>query len=238
MITIFLLTGWGVNIKALTPLQKKLESHGYRVLAHELPYTLEAEGWLVYLAEQLPAQSYWLGYSLGGQLLSALTLTHHEQCSGLITLGSNVSFSATPSWEYAMPVEVFNSFKNSYQQSPMKTVKRFRQLVAKGDKNSKEIVAYLTRATNKPEDDYETGLLLLESLNNKEALKIFTKPQYHLFAENDALVPLSCMNALQFLVPNASMMLLTDAGHCFPMSRSEMVASAINQFIRGDANVT
>lgn len=238
MTTIFVLTGWGINSESLTPLQKQLESKGYHVLTNDLPYTLKADEWLGALAKELPAKSYWLGYSLGGQLLSALTLTNAEQCLGLITMGSNVSFKATSSWEEAMPAETFNSFCMSYKQAPEKTLRRFFQLVAKDDKQAKEQVNSLLHTIEQPIPDYKEGLLLLDTLDNKHALQILTKPQYHLFAENDALVPISSSKALQALLPHAQITTLADAGHCFAMSYASEVATAIDHFIQEHPDVT
>lgn len=237
MTTIFLVTGWGIGVKSLSPLQKQLENKGYRVLVHDLPYAFKSDEWLEVLAKKLPPQSYWVGYSLGGQLLCALTLTHAERCLGLMTLASNVSFKVAANWHYAMPVDTFNSFKNSYQQAPEKTLKRFFQLVAKGDKQAKEIVIALSQETEGAIGYYERGLSLLDSLNNKEALQAFTKPQCHLFAAQDALVPLFCANALQALVPKALITTFAEGGHGFPISQAPSVASVIDQFIKGGSDV-
>lgn len=231
--TIFLVTGWGVGATPLTPLVNELANLGYNTNLVDLPYLANPQDWLPTLAKQLPAKSYWLGWSLGGQLLSQLTLTHAEQCLGLITLASNLCFKANNDWQTAMPVDIFTNFQQSYQSSPEQTIKRFYQLVAQGSPQSKQLVRQLQQAEkNYTVEQANAGLELLATLDNRLALQQYQGAQYHLLAESDALVPKACFQAFSYLLGEAKVELLEQTGHSFPMQWYQLVANKVDQFIK------
>lgn len=231
--SIFLVTGWGVGATPLTPLADELASLGYQTNLVDLPYLTDPQDWLPVLAEQLPTKSYWLGWSLGGQLLSQLTLTHAMQCLGLITLASNVCFKANNSWLTAMPADIFTNFQQSYQRSPEQTIKRFLQLVAQGSPEPKQLVRQLQQASkNYTPEQANAGLELLATLDTRLALQRYQGAQYHLLAELDGLVPKSCYTALSNLLNNAKVELVEQTGHGLPLQCYQLVASKIHQFIK------
>lgn len=233
MSNIFLLTGWGVGEQCLMPLVDELVRLNHQVTIKDLPYLAEPKQWFSALEDQLPESAYWVGWSLGGQLLSHLTTLTRKQCLGLVTLASNVSFTVKEDWPYAMDTAVFNQFEQNYKDAPKQTVKRFLQLVAQGSLEPKAMVrALLKTAHDDMVEQGGIGLTLLANLDTRLALKQLAQPQYHLFAEQDALVPIACAAQLQHLLPNAKIEVLNQRGHAFVIQESASIANKIEQFIR------
>lgn len=234
MSCIFLLTGWGGGEQCLMSLVDELAKLNHHVIIKNLPYLAEPKQWFSALEKQLPENAYWVGWSLGGQLLSQLTMLTAKQCLGLVTLASNVSFTVKEDWPYAMDAAVFNQFEQSYKDAPKQTIKRFLQLVSQGSSEPKTMVRTLQQAVSDDVMAYgDIGLTLLANLDTRLALKQLTKPQYHLFAEQDALVPIACATMLGDWLPEAKIEIFHQAGHAFVIQESAVVASKIDQFIRG-----
>ncbi|UYZ83409.1 transporter [Entomomonas sp. E2T0] len=234
--SIFLVTGWGIGTVPLENLANQLITLGYEVKLADLPYLVDSTRWVSSLAKQLTEKSYWLGWSLGGQLLSQMTQQYSEQCLGLITLASNTCFKAQIDWPTAMAEDTFINFQQNYLQSPQQTIKRFLQLVAQGCADAKQLVRQLQQSL----PDYSTeqanaGLDLLAVLDTQQALKQYKGSQYHLLAELDTLVPSSCSKAIIDLLPEASVELLKGTGHAFPVQSYQLIAEKVDQFIKANS---
>lgn len=227
---IFLLTGWGVGKQCLTTLAEELTRFQHQVVLQDLPYDTETNGWLAKLEQQLPINSYWVGWSLGGQLLSQMTSFKANQCQGLVTLATNISFTVKEDWPYAMEKDMFNQFVQNYKYSPKKTTKRFLQLIAQGSRDYKAVVRTLQQSIT--ENNLTAGLTWLAQLDTRLALMKFTKPQYHLLATEDVLVPKSCVKNITQCLPQAEVTMLDGLGHAFVIEEPALVANKINQFIR------
>lgn len=231
--TIFLLTGWGVGIAPLQNLAKRLVHLDYRVILSNLPYQENPQQWLPSLASRLPIKSYWLGWSLGGQLLSQLTQDCGEKCLGLMTLASNPCFKVRADWQTAMTRDIFENFQLTYKDFPERTIKRFLQLVAQGCSEPRQIVKQLQQnLTLHSIEETVAGLELLASLDTRQVLQQYQGKQYHLLAEFDALVPKESVDSISNLLPKAKVELLPETGHAFPVQADELTAMKIDQFIK------
>lgn len=230
---IFLLTGWGVGISVLQPLAAELKQLGYQVLLSPLPDSAKPKKWLALLTQKLPEQSYWIGWSLGGQLLSALTQYSAYRCLGLITLGTNPCFTISSSWKTAMPHTLFENFIASFNSQPSQTIQRFLQLIAQGCPKNKSLVKAINAvlpALDIPQN--LAGLKLLGSLNVVADLQNFTGKQLHILAEQDALVPKHVSKEIRSHVAHAKVDILLNTGHGFVISDPKQVASKIHAFLR------
>ena len=120
-----------------------------------------------------------IGWSLGGQLATLLadqiSKQYHQQ-KILITLASNPCFVEScienAEWHTAMPQATFQSFKQSFQQDAIATLKKFGFMVCQGVKTTKEDFATL-QSLIQPQnlDILKQGLNCLEQLNNVSILK-------------------------------------------------------------------
>lgn len=228
-----MLTGWAVGSKPLIPLAKQLQQLGYQVTLVDLPYKIEAQQWLIELAKQLPRHSIWLGWSLGGQLLSYLTSEYGQFCKGLVTLAANPCFKARHAWLCAMASDIFANFQIAYQQNSTATLKRFLQLVTYGCSDARLLLKQLQQSLEvHPLPEANAGLTLLAEIDARSSLKEYPGKQLHLFAEQDALVPANCAYELAQLIGESKIRLLTNTGHAFPMQNILQTSQLLDDFIK------
>ncbi|NHB57530.1 hydrolase [Acinetobacter sp. 194] len=191
MHSILLITGWGLGTKPLEALKQSLQAQGYQV---ELMNIFNAFDQVELDAKIKIAQKFDViaGWSLGGQLASVLAEQIYKKTAKakvLITLASNPCFIAKECWPIGMQYSAFQSFKSSFQQDALTTLKRFSYLVTQGSKNAKQDWQYLQNSVNDEDKTIKTqGLELLENLNSVSILESYQGPQYHVLAEDDGLV--------------------------------------------------
>lgn len=229
-----LLAGWGFGCAPLQPLADALGSE-VRVDIEALPALDHASTnrWLDALDERLPRDAWLGGWSLGGMLAGLLAARRGAACPGLLTLASNASFTACEGWPTAMPVATLKAFHGSYEQNPATTLKRFAMLCSQGAVDAR----VLSRALMTTADgaDSLAGLDLLATLDTRSALQRFNAPQLHVFADADALVPISASAAVQAVQPDAEVHLMKGASHAFVFEQADDVAAVLARFMRAQA---
>lgn len=110
---------------------------------------------------------------------------------GLITLASNPCFVSKENWPYGMAAETFNTFQQGLNHLPVKTLKEFSILVAKGSTNIRATIKGLQQLQVQNGLSHEVlaeGLMLLANLDTRAHLQKLDCPQLHLLAKRDALV--------------------------------------------------
>jgi pimeloyl-[acyl-carrier protein] methyl ester esterase len=237
----FLLPGWGLGCAPLEPLHAALreEMPDIPVTIAPLPSLASADprDWLDELDAKLP-QDVWLGgWSLGGMLAAELAARRGARCRGLITLASNLCFVARATWPTAMPVETFAAFRQGCAENVGATLKRFSLLCAQGAVQPRELSRQLLAAAPQaPSAELLAGLDVLAVLDTRAALQGFTGPQLHVFAGQDALVPAAASQALSAVHAQSEVRLIEHISHAFPLEHPQVVAAAIQAFIRETAN--
>lgn len=224
---IVLLPGWGLGVAPLQPLASALRDAGMRVVIaplRDLRQPLEAV--LDGMAAAIPAQSWLVGWSLGGMLAAALAKRADVDCAGLVTLGANMRFVATQDWPDAMPVETFDRFRESCALNPQATLKRFSLLCSQGADDARTLSRTLSGAPD-PSETLLAGLDVLAALDMRDALDAFKGPRLHVFAERDALVPASAAAAFARISPVGSTALMAEASHAFVVEQAESVTQLI-----------
>lgn len=191
----------------------------------------------------LPPVCVLLGWSLGGMLATCLAATTNSEkkaalsgkkIAGLITLATNASFIQRYDWPWAMDEQTFNQFFAGFKENPQAGFKRFTALQALGDDNRKALLAQLEQHSQPPtEEAASTWCALLEILagiDNREILNGLPCPGLHLFAANDALVPVSAVDNLH-LQANQKTKFFADCAHALHLSRPQQVIEEIKLFI-------
>ena len=145
MQSILLITGWGVGIQPLQPLQQALINQGFKVELINIFNGLERTSLEQYskIAQNFDVI---IGWSLGGQLAALLVQHIYEktaQVKTLITLASNPCFVMSNEWPVGMEQSTFQSFKEAFKQDPQTTLKRFCYLVTQGGLQAKQNWQYL-----------------------------------------------------------------------------------------------
>jgi len=233
---LLLLPGWSFGPAALEPLRATLAAGApdLQISVWPLPEHSSPDTWLDALDERLPANSWLVGWSLGGMLATQLAARRGDACRGLVTLASNPCFRAREDWPSAMPAEVFDSFRESFLNDSQQTLARFGLLCSRGSVDPRGLSRQLQGCQpQQPFDELDAGLQLLAELDGRAALQAFAGPQLHLFAGRDALVPAAAAEALADQLPQGHVQLVADASHGFPLERPDEVAEMILAWLRG-----
>lgn len=214
-----LLHGWGWSNAIWKPLIPLLSSQ-YTLYAVDLPgfgkstrmpseYSLSViSEWIL---NQVPHQSSWLGWSLGGLIAWWITIHFPERVNRLITVASSPCFLQKPDWPGMQPL-VLEKFSQALNEHQEKTLHHFLHLQLRGSPAS--IVAELESklAASHP-DALKAGLMLLRETDLRDQLSQLACPSTHIFGEIDTIVPVSVANSLQKLIPHSDCHVIRRAGH-------------------------
>ena len=239
---IILLHGWGFSSVILRPLIKALHTEGCNaVYAIDLPGFGTAfhepcaslEKVLGSIVEQLPEKSVLCGWSLGGMLAVQIAARHPEKITAVVTIGSNLHFTATNNWP-GMPAEDYQQFCQKFSTQPEKTWQRFLALQTRGDTDALRAAATLELSADysviQP-DTAEKMLELLGAIDNRTAFGALAIPGLHLLAEYDAITPAAIAPLLEASNSKQQVTILSGSGHAMPVSRTAQLAALITDFL-------
>ncbi|HEY6528239.1 MAG TPA: alpha/beta fold hydrolase [Cellvibrionaceae bacterium] len=179
---------------------------------------------LAELTHLLPEACILLGWSLGGML--ACQLAQSSKVKGLLTLAANPSFIARPHWPCALAPEVLEQFKQSFSEDPAATLQRFTQMQAQGQLNRKACLAEVKTLTPPLNAQaWAQALSWLGEIDNTQLIPTLAKPQRHLFAEKDALVPIAVAESC----PHSR---CVPGGHLLPLEGLDAINQALSEIDR------
>lgn len=244
-----LIHGWASSSKVWQPLVEKLNLKRDLWLIdlpacgdNEFFDDFGEEDLLTELARSLPDQCILLGWSLGGMLATKLAVDYPDKVHALITLAANRYFVENSRWPWAMKESTFQTFYKHFLHNPESAFKRFIALQALGDANKKALMRsfeQLSLSPIKKQNGNWTRLLnILSTLDNSESTGKLSCPGLHFFAANDALVPSEAASHIYSNSPGQNVEVLSDCGHALHLSRPEVIARKINNFIEKDENRT
>ena len=213
---IVLLHGWGVNNQVFSPLKNAL--HQYRVHYVDLPgfgLSPNINGgitqWAQALAEQLPPQAIWIGWSLGGLIASQVAIDYPDSVAALVTIASSPCFMAresflahekdhsTPSWSGIQP-DVLAQFSSQLDRNLSRSVERFLAIQAMGSDNPKsEIQQIKSLVLSKPlptQQGLSQGLDMLAQVDLRATITQIQQPWLRIWGRLDSLVPRKIISLL------------------------------------------
>ena len=232
---ILLITGWGGGTKLLSALQQVLQNQGNQVELINIFNALDnAE--LQRQTEKAKDFDVIIGWSLGGQLATLLVdkiSKQYQQQKVLITLASNPCFVANDQWPTAMLQTTFQSFKQSFEQDAIATLKKFGYMVCQGVESTKvDFVKLQSLIQAQKIELLQDGLNLLENLNLVNILKNYAGQQYHIFGKQDYLVSYKVMDNLQKLDAKFLDAELISGSHGLPVFQVDLITDKICQYLQ------
>ena len=222
--TVVLIHGWGLNHAIWQPVADVLATD-YQVLALDLPgyglathypepYSLEAI--TDQLAAQVPAQSFVLGWSLGGLVATQLALRYPAKVRALALVASSPCFLQQPDWP-GMNAQVMQQFAGSLSANLALTVERFLAIQAMGSTTARQDIKLLKHAVLSlplPEARVlAAGLEILATTDLRAELARLSMPLFGCFGRLDSLVPVAMTTTLAELAPRAQISVLAKASH-------------------------
>jgi pimeloyl-[acyl-carrier protein] methyl ester esterase len=237
-----LLHGWGLHSGLFEPVVDALAAH-YQLHLVDLPghgrssmpeceYTLANIAALI--AEAVPANATWLGWSLGGRI--ALTAAANDHAiSKLILVGANPCFVQRPDWPYAMPEVELAQFATSLRDDYRATLRRFVAVQSRGSERGREELRRLRETLfdhgEPAAEALAAGLQLLGDADLRPQLAAIKQPTLILHGERDTLAPLAAAEYTAAEMPNAKLVCIVGAGHAPFISHPQAFISAIKEFV-------
>ena len=183
---------------------------------------------------QSPQQAVYLGWSLGGQLAVALAAQNPDRVAGIITVCSNPCFVSREDWP-GMAAASFAAFRAGFRADPAAALRRFDSLQVSGSPQSRARMRQLQKLGRRPaSEDLQSGLQWLETLDQRATLPDLSRPQLHLLAERDELVPAAVAQSLEQLLsqtPGARVRLLQGSSHVAMLDTPAQLMQEAREFL-------
>lgn len=187
------------------------------------------------IAQHVPTDSIWLGWSMGG--LFALQAATQQYCSRLILVASNPCFIQHTHWPDAMPVSVFQQFAEDLDTGFDKALNRFLALEVFGSEHAKTQLQQLQRIAftyGKPSPAaLRGGLSLLQQADFSMGLSALNLPTLLIGGRRDRLVPWTCLEQATHQLPNATLVRIPGAGHAPFIGNPDAFTETLLEFCDG-----
>lgn len=235
-----LLHGWGFNgkiwddtaahlAKDWTVYQVDLPGHGQSPMCdYNLPELSKL------LAENLPTQAVWVGWSLGGLMATATALHYPDSVRGLVLVGSSPRFVVGEDWQHAMQEPVLRQFAQNLQADIAGTLKRFLALQVKDSPTAREqlrnLQQFLHSAGLPHPEALNAGLELLLNSDLRSELHKIQCPALLCLGAKDALVPVGVGEDCQRYWKGLRKVCIKQAAHLPFLSHPELFLQILQGF--------
>ena len=175
-----------------------------------------------------------IGWSLGGLLVQNILKRKNITLEKIVLVATTPSFTKKDDWNAAMDQSVFNDFSSDLKLDYKKTLKRFLSLQTRGSDLAREDLRELNNKLNERGEPnikaLEKGLGILSNtdLRLKDKNEI---PVMIVLGEKDTLVPVEVASEFEKLFSNLKKLILNKSGHAPFISRPEICAEKIKNFI-------
>ncbi|KAB7624430.1 alpha/beta fold hydrolase [Alkalilimnicola sp. S0819] len=229
--TLCLLPGWGMSAALLRDWAERLE--GFRVLLVDLPgqggsadvaYSLESLG--AALAEQLPRDALWLGWSLGVPLLLRAALRGAPE--GMLLVAGSPRFLRAPGWSGVQALAL-RAMRERLEAEPAAVWRQFLALLGQASPADRKLARSLLRRQPRPGGSWglASGLAVLAQADLRAQLPHLHCPLLWLAGARDPLVPVASLVEAAAASPRGRLRVLAEAGHLPFWSHDEECAQAL-----------
>lgn len=237
-----LLHGWGLHggifRSVVPPLAARHRLHIVDLPGHgrsaplDAAYTLDNVVHAIVAA--VPANSAWLGWSLGGRIALAAA-AQGAAIATLVLVGTNPCFTRRDDWPHGMPETEFEQFAASVRDQWEQTLQRFLAIQARGSERAREELRALRQALfahGQPQPEALAGALdILREADLRSALPAITQPALILHGARDTLAPLAAAEHTAALLPQGVLHVVDAAGHAPFLSHPDEFLRALEAFL-------
>ena len=237
-----MLHGWGFNSAIWHELLPHLSQH-FCVHLVDLPghgqspalgieHDASAIGKLI--AEHVPDNAIYLGWSMGAIISLTLALQHPQQVKKLILVAGTPCFINNNHWQSGVEQSVFEQFSNDLQQNYAATIKRFLTLQSLGQANQrtrmKTLYKTLSQHAQPNAAALNAGLTLLQNTDISDTCLAIRQSTLLIHSDDDKLVPLAAGRYLESALPQAQLCLLEKTGHIPFIHQPDIISQRIIDF--------
>ena len=134
-----------------------------------------------------------------------------------------------------MPEATLATFREGFSADPVAALRRFDSLQVSGSPQSRARMRQLQKLGRRPaNEDLQSGLQWLETLDQRATLPDLNRPQLHLLAERDELVPAAVAQSLEQLLsqtPCARVRLLQGSSHVAMLDTPAQLMQEAREFL-------
>lgn len=237
---LILLHGWGLNHAVwqnILPLQNHFRLHLYDLPGHGKSKAQDFVLAEVYeqLLNDFPAQSFILGWSMGGLLAQQLSILAPKRITGLILLNTSPQFVQDAEWSSAISEQDLHTFADGLIKDYSNTLRRFLIIQALGEQKQKYQVKELQKAIiegGTPNiSALRASLNILRSLNLRPHLSNIKCPCLIIHGANDRLCPKAAAEYLHQHIAQSQLHLLDNCAHAPFLSQPDQAMHLIKDFI-------
>lgn len=238
--------GWGMNQAIWQPVVDSLPDwiepvcidlpgHGTNVQSGFLTLSDLVEA----CAEMVNEPAYWVGWSLGGMVVSQLALDYPEKVKAIMLVANSPCFIYKEDWLYGMKAVVFDEFAASLENNFIETIQRFLSLQVQGSESGRQILRQLRKKilAMPPANvqALEAGLKLLKTVDIRDQLINLKMPVIWILGDKDALVKVSLAGVLQKYNSQIEIVVIEKAAHAPFLSHldqfSEKLISSVKKVV-------
>jgi pimeloyl-[acyl-carrier protein] methyl ester esterase len=236
-----MLHGWGLNSGVFDAVAHELAQH-LPVILIDLPGfgenaavpLTDIETVAAQIAAALPQQCHLLGWSLGGLIAQQIALTHPQRLNTLIALATSPCFMAREDWPGIQP-KILTTFQSQLAHDYQTTVQRFMAIQAMGAPNAKADIQAIKQAISAYpapcEASLQQGLVLLETVDLRQALPHIQVPTLRLYGRLDALVPVAAVALIDTLHADCHSVIMEHVSHAPFISAREAFIEQVTSFV-------
>jgi pimeloyl-[acyl-carrier protein] methyl ester esterase len=202
--------GWGFDSSIWQPLLAPLEDI-FEIILVDLPGfgltpLMDSSQFIDELLEQLPKQSLFAGWSMGGLYATRLALKAPERVHTLINICSSPYFISDTDWPGISP-EVIADFYKNISTDPRLTLSQFVALQTNG-----RLKNYVP-AIHPSIEALKAGLTVLESWDLRKDMHKLKRSTYYIFGRLDPISSEKTMKKMQVLYPDFKYILFRKSAH-------------------------
>ena len=237
-VSIVLIHGWGLNSAVWQPLIDSLPDsfmNDFNIITTDLPgfglnvdtviqpYSLANICQCINQSVAQPA--IYIGWSLGGLVVTEMALRYPSKVLGLITVASSPRFleeetidngDKQEAWAGIKPL-VLNAFYKQLQVDTKKTISGFLKIQAMGSPHIRQDIKQISQLVFQHEMankvTLDQSLKLLETSDYREQLKDIVQPFLRIYGGADSLVPKGVVEKISKLASTSEQQVIKQASH-------------------------